>query len=75
MRSRSWVLGFLGGFSVYHAVVLPSIFVVGPVLMRQDYDGARSWALVTALFGLGNILGDVLLLSLAAAVTPCASAR
>ena len=57
------MLGFLGGFSVYHAVVLPSIFVVGPVLMLQEYDGARSWALVTALFGLGNILGDVLLLS------------
>src|SRR5580765_3629994 len=29
VRSRSWVLGYLGGFSVYHAVVLPSIFVVG----------------------------------------------
>jgi MFS family permease len=63
VRSRPWVLGFLGGFSVYHAIVLPSIFVVGPVLMLQEYDGARSWALVTALFGLGNILGDVLLLS------------
>lgn len=62
VRSRPWVLGFLSGFSVYHAVVLPSIFVVGPVLMLQEYDGARSWALVTALFGLGNILGDVLLL-------------
>ena len=42
--------------------MLPSIFVVGPVLMRSEYDGARSWALVTACFGVGNILGDVLLL-------------
>jgi hypothetical protein len=56
------VLGYLGGFAVYHAVVLPAIFVVGPVLMADHYDGARSWALVTALFGIGNILGDVLLL-------------
>ena len=62
VRSRTWVLGYLGGFSVYHAVVLPAIFVVGPVLMADHYDGARSWALVTALFGIGNILGDVLLL-------------
>jgi predicted MFS family arabinose efflux permease len=62
VRSRSWVVGFLGGFSVYHVVVLPSIFVVGPVLMQQQYDGARSWALVTAMFGVGNILGDLLLL-------------
>jgi len=63
VRSRSWVLGYLGGFSVYHAITLPAIFVVGPVLMRSDYDGARSWALVVALFGIGNILGDVLLLT------------
>jgi MFS family permease len=62
VRSRSWVLGYLGGFAAYHAVVLPAIFVIGPVLMQERYDGARSWALVTALFGLGNILGDVLLL-------------
>ena len=62
VRSRSWVLGYLGGFAAYHAVVLPAIFVVGPVLMADHYDGARSWAVITALFGVGNILGDVLLL-------------
>jgi MFS family permease len=63
VRSRPWVLGYLGGFSAYHAVVLPSIFVVAPVLMTEHYDGARSAAVITALFGLGNILGDLLLLA------------
>jgi MFS family permease len=63
VRSRSWVIGYLGGFSVYHAMVLPAIFVVGPVLMAEHYDGARSWAIITALFGIGNILGDLLLLA------------
>ncbi len=62
VRSRSWVLGYLGGFAAYHAVVLPAIFVIGPVLMADHYDGARSWAVITALFGIGNIVGDVLLL-------------
>jgi MFS family permease len=62
VRSRSWVVAFLSGMSVYHLVVLPSIFVVGPVLMQQGYAGASSWALVTALFGAGNILGDLLFL-------------
>ena len=56
------MLGYLGGFAAYHAVVLPAIFVIGPVLMSDHYDGARSWAVITALFGIGNILGDVLLL-------------
>jgi hypothetical protein len=44
-------------------MVLPAIFVIGPVLMQDHYDGARSWAIVTALFGIGNILGDVVLLA------------
>jgi MFS family permease len=63
VSSRSWVLGYLGGFAAYHAVVLPAIFVIGPVLMAEHYDGARSWALITAMFGIGNIVGDVLLLA------------
>jgi MFS family permease len=63
VSSRSWVLGYLGGFAAYHSVVLPAIFVIGPVLMAEHYDGARSWALVTAMFGIGNIVGDVLLLA------------
>ena len=37
-------MAFLAGMSVYHVVVLPSIFVIGPVLMEQELDGARSWA-------------------------------
>jgi MFS family permease len=63
VRSRSWVLGYLGGFAAYHAVVLPAIFVIGPVLMADHYDGARSWAVISALFGIGNIVGDVILLA------------
>ena len=46
--------------SVYHVVVLPSIFVIGPVLMQQELDGARSWAVIVACFGVGNVLGDLL---------------
>jgi len=59
---RSWVVGFLVGMSAYHVVVLPSIFVIGPVLMQREYDGAQSWALITVFFGVGSILGDLLLL-------------
>jgi hypothetical protein len=43
-------------------VVLPSIFVIGPVLMARELDGAHSWAVVVACFGVGNVLGDLLFL-------------
>ena len=62
VRSRSWVLAFLGGFAAYHVAVLPAIFVIGPVLMEQELDGARSWAVVVACFGVGSVLGDLLFL-------------
>jgi predicted MFS family arabinose efflux permease len=62
MRARRWVWTFLGAMLVYHVIVLPSVFVLGPVLMKEDFDGATSWAIVVAAFGAGSIVGDVLLL-------------
>lgn len=62
VRSRPWVTWFLGGMATYHAIVLPAVFVLGPVLAADELDGASSWALITAGFGLGCILGDLLLL-------------
>lgn len=62
VRSRPWVTSFLGGMAVYHVVVLPAIFVLGPVLVAEEMDGATSWAVITAGFGIGCVLGDVVLL-------------
>ena len=62
VRSRPWVTSFLGGMASYHAVVLPAIFVLGPVLAADELNGARSWAIITAGFGVGCVLGDLLLL-------------
>ena len=62
MRSRRWVTAFLGGMATYHVIVLPAIFVLGPVLALNEMNGARSWAVITAGFGVGCVLGDLLLL-------------
>jgi hypothetical protein len=43
-------------------VVLPAVFVLGPVLAEREYDGASSWAVVTAAFGAGSVVGDVVAL-------------
>src|SRR3954471_8733925 len=63
VRRRSWVLAFLTGMAVYHAVVLPAVFVIGPVIAETEMSGARSWAIVSAGFGAGCVVGDVLFLS------------
>ena len=62
VRSRSWVLSMLLGLGVYHAVVLPSVFALGPVLADEQLDGAASWAIITAAFGAGAVAGQLVLL-------------
>jgi MFS family permease len=63
VRTRPWVLAFLTGMAVYHAAVLPAVFVVGPVIAETEMNGARSWAIVSAGFGAGCVLGDILFLN------------
>jgi MFS family permease len=62
VRTRTWVWSFLLAMIAYHVIVLPSIYVLGPVLMEEELDGATSWAIITVAFGLGSIVADVLLL-------------
>jgi MFS family permease len=62
VRARTWVWSFLVVIVVYHVIVLPSIWVLGPVLMEDELDGATSWAIVVTAFGAGSIVADVALL-------------
>ncbi|MEU9135250.1 MFS transporter [Streptomyces sp. NPDC048404] len=59
VRSRTWVWSGMAAISVYHIVVLPSVFVLGPVLAQDEWGGAAAWSVVTAGFGIGSIVGDV----------------
>ena len=63
VRSRSWVLAGLGSLLAYHVIVLPAIFVLGPVIAETDYGGARDWAIVTSAFGVGGVVGNLVLLN------------
>ena len=44
-------------------LVLPSIFALGPALAARDYGGAPGWAIITAGYGIGSVLGDLILLA------------
>ncbi|HEY8317510.1 MAG TPA: MFS transporter [Amnibacterium sp.] len=61
--SRRWVLAFLAGWTGYSVLVLPSIFALGPALAARDYGGAPGWAIITAGYGIGSVLGDLILLA------------
>jgi hypothetical protein len=62
VRSRSWVLAGLGAMCAYSGIVLPAVYVLGPVSISERLGGPGAWAAVVVSFGLGCVVGDVLLL-------------
>lgn len=62
VRSRSWVLAGLASLLGYHVIVLPAIFVLGPVLADDELGGPEAWAVIVSAFGVGGVIGNLLLL-------------
>jgi MFS family permease len=62
VASRSWVWAILLAFSAYHALVLPALFVLGPLYAETDRGGATSWGVISAGFGIGSLVGSLVAL-------------
>jgi MFS family permease len=62
VRSRGWVWSTILGFSAYHALVLPALFVLGPIVAEASRGGAASWGVISAGFGVGAVVGSVVAL-------------
>ncbi|MFJ8589525.1 MFS transporter [Streptomyces sp. NPDC093595] len=59
VRSRTWVWSGMTAAAIYHVVVLPSLYVIGPVLAEREWGGAEAWSVVLAAYGVGCVTGDV----------------
>jgi MFS family permease len=62
VRSRRWLVAGLGAMCAYHGIVLPAVFVLGPVSVSERLGGPGAWAVIVVAFGIGSVLGDLLLL-------------
>ena len=62
VRSRRWIVAGLGAMCAYHAIVLPAVYVLGPVTVSDRLGGPGAWAAVVVSFGVGCIAGDLVLL-------------
>jgi MFS family permease len=62
VRRRAWLRRGLVAMSAYHVFVLPSVFVLGPVLAERELDGAGSWATIVTAFGVGSVAGNLIAL-------------
>lgn len=60
VRARPWLASGLGAIAAYHVFVLPAVYVLGPALAARELDGASSWAVIVACFGVGTVAGNLL---------------
>ena len=59
-RRRSWLVMVVIGESFYALLVMPAIFVAGPLIANEFLGGASSWAVIISSFGLGFVTGGVI---------------
>ena len=61
-RARSWLLWSNVHAALTNALVLAPYTVLGPVVAKRWLSGPGAWALISACFGAGSILGGVVVL-------------
>jgi predicted MFS family arabinose efflux permease len=59
VRSRSWVWATLAAFCVAMFVALAPLFVLGPIVAREQYGDLAVFGFVFAAFGAGTICGSL----------------
>jgi MFS family permease len=60
--SHTWLWVMVSGASVFLFAVEAPMTVLGPIVARDFYDGARTWGFLAAGMGLGQIVGGGLAL-------------
>lgn len=60
VRRTRWLLVGLVHAAVFQVLVIGALTVLGPALALDQYDGARSWAVLLAATGAGGLLGGAL---------------
>jgi MFS family permease len=60
-RRQTWIWTTIVFFGIGNCVST-SVYVLGPLVMKQHYDGATTWAILVACFGAGTILGGLIAL-------------
>jgi len=60
VRSQSWLVVMMIDTALWMLVIYGPYAVLGPVVCDRQLDGAGSWALISAGYGLGSIGGGVL---------------
>jgi len=58
--SHTWLWVMVAGVSLFLFAIQGPIQVLGPIVARDVYDGARTWGFTSAAVGIGQIAGGLL---------------
>jgi predicted MFS family arabinose efflux permease len=58
--SFRWIFVIVAAFSIIGMMLQGTIAVLGPVLMKREYNGALSWAAVTTALSIGYLAGALI---------------
>jgi MFS family permease len=59
VRGRSWLLVLTAAESFYALLVMPAVFVLGPLIAADRLGGASSWGAIIAALGGGLAIGGL----------------
>jgi hypothetical protein len=59
VRARPWLSRFLGILFAYSFLVLPCVFVLGPLIAERDLGGAGAYGVISGGFAVGAIGGGI----------------
>jgi predicted MFS family arabinose efflux permease len=67
VRSRPWLSLTIGNATLFNALAIPAIVVLGPELAQSELGGVGAWSLIVAAVGAGSVVGSVASLRVRAA--------
>ena len=67
VRARRWMWTFMPALTAYHLIALPCVLALGPVIAERELGGAGAWAAIVTCFGVGTVLGALVVLRLRSA--------
>jgi MFS family permease len=59
VRSRPWLSLTIGNATLFNALAIPAIVVLGPELAQSELGGVGAWSLIVAAVGAGSVVGSV----------------
>jgi hypothetical protein len=59
VHSRPWLLISIANFALFQMLAMPTLYVLSPLLVRDNYSGEETWGLFMSSIGVGAIIGDL----------------